>query len=389
MNALSYRYLDDGTKLSCESVGYDGTPVTGKYYKGSFVYAASDGDSGELETSLEYITTPFGMLRITPDDDEIPIHDIYFVKDHLGSVRQVLDLSLQIDVDPVLEQNDYLPYGTRIDYGSSSLTDTANPYRFAGKEEQKSSTLDSGLLDFGARYYSPYTCRWTTPDPMAQKYTKDSPYNYCTGNPAYFVDQQGAWVTASTEAQRNILYTLSTEESLFVRFNDDGVLDNELLSMCTSDSECIRALKSLSNSSLEYIVLVSDNAFGDSFFKRGDDSHNPDNYYYGVTCMPDAKENPSPNNSVYIFTASFLSEKEKVSNTAHELYGHAYFYEMSRTNPAINPNHTRGVVGTISEYYEGIGYIEGNIYGPTNTALENQINKVVTTALKNYEKYWK
>ena len=47
------------------------------------------------------------------------------------------------------------------------------------------------LLDFGARYYDPELCRWTSVDPMAEKYYGVSPYVYCNDNPVYYVDLDG------------------------------------------------------------------------------------------------------------------------------------------------------------------------------------------------------
>ena len=53
------------------------------------------------------------------------------------------------------------------------------------------ATINLGLLDFGARHYDPFTCRWTTTDPMAWKYVSYSPYMYCGGNPVRFSDRDG------------------------------------------------------------------------------------------------------------------------------------------------------------------------------------------------------
>ncbi|MEZ3418007.1 MAG: hypothetical protein K1V99_01380 [Bacteroidales bacterium] len=41
-------------------------------------------------------------------------------------------------------------------------------------------------LDYGARYYHPLSSRWTTMDPMAEKYYSVSPYAFCFGNPVNF-----------------------------------------------------------------------------------------------------------------------------------------------------------------------------------------------------------
>ena len=91
----------------------------------------------------------------------------------------------------------YMPFGTRIP-GSIQAAD--NRHRFGGKEEQRygidaatgSPAIDLGLLDFGARYYDPFTCRWTTIDPMAGKYYNISPFSYCAGNPINVTDSSGA-----------------------------------------------------------------------------------------------------------------------------------------------------------------------------------------------------
>ncbi|MCM1503545.1 MAG: hypothetical protein NC115_12920 [Bacteroidales bacterium] len=47
------------------------------------------------------------------------------------------------------------------------------------------------LLDYGARFYNPTATRWTTMDPMAEKYYSVSPYAFCSGNPVNFVDPAG------------------------------------------------------------------------------------------------------------------------------------------------------------------------------------------------------
>ena len=110
------------------------------------------------------------------------------MKDHLGNVRSVVNLSATTASAAVLEQNDYLPFGTR---ASTPTLNTSNRYRYAGKENQKVGSVDLALLDFGARLYDPYVCSWSSVDPMAEKYLSSSPYSYCMGNPMNIVDPDG------------------------------------------------------------------------------------------------------------------------------------------------------------------------------------------------------
>ena len=92
--------------------------------------------------------------------------------------------------DVILEQNDYLPYGTKSSTSSLS-TDSAFRYRYAGKEEQRFGAFDSQLLDFGARYYDPWSCQWTAVDPFAEHYINLSPYVYCECEPQILFDPDG------------------------------------------------------------------------------------------------------------------------------------------------------------------------------------------------------
>jgi len=110
----------------------------------------------------------------------------YYTRDHLGSTRLITDAN-----GAVKERSDYYPFGLRMEGGTQA---SGNRWRFAGKEEQKAGiTLD--WLNFGARMYDPCLGRWTTQDPLAEKYPGISPYAYCAGNPMNLVDPDGRdWV---------------------------------------------------------------------------------------------------------------------------------------------------------------------------------------------------
>lgn len=116
----------------------------------------------------------------------------------------MIDITEDLGFPQVLEQNDYLPFGTRIQ--NPELTCWMdNRWQYAGKEAQRfapggvfnqpslsgSGSVDLGLLNFGARMYDPFIARWTAADPLARKYLNHSPYNYCLGSPIIHQDTDG------------------------------------------------------------------------------------------------------------------------------------------------------------------------------------------------------
>ena len=188
----NYTYLSDGTKakaLNASSAGYD--------YAGSFTYShASNGSK-----ALESVAFSGGRIRKSGSTYAVDYH----ITDHLGSVRAIVNAS-----GTVVEQNDYYPFGKRHPNGLTQLA--ANRWRFSGKEEQDAA-FGIAYSDFGARFYD-RSAAWTAVDPMAEKYYSISPYVYCIGNPARFVDPEGT----STRVKQ---LEDGTYKVVGVDFNDD------------------------------------------------------------------------------------------------------------------------------------------------------------------------
>ena len=124
----------------------------------------------------------------------------YFVTDHLGSVRAVVNGDGE-----VLERNDYYPFGSRWDDGL--LSD--NRYRYNGKEAQ--AFLNNPYLDYGARQYDSDGGIWLGKDPLSEKYYPISPYSFCANNPIKFVDSDGRdikiWYKDNNGLSRSYVYS--------------------------------------------------------------------------------------------------------------------------------------------------------------------------------------
>ena len=181
-DSLTYTYLSDGTKVS--AIKSDGS---GKRYVGSMVYSVPA--SGNGSETLESVAWDEGRIGFTKSGSTYTLTDLWFVKDHLGNVRTVVDVSPGLSSPQVVERNDYLPFGTRMAAGQATLA--SNRYRLGGKEEQVFGGLDLGKVDFGTRQYDPFSARWTTHDPMEEKYASLSPYSYCADNSVNYIDSQG------------------------------------------------------------------------------------------------------------------------------------------------------------------------------------------------------
>ena len=114
------------------------------------------------------------------DTSEQTFH--YYSTDHQGNVRAVYDEKGDIE-----QSIAYDPFGVIIP-DLSTGTDI-QPYLYNGKELDRVHGLN--WYDYGARMYDVTLGRWTTVDPLCEKYYHVSPYAYCGNNPIGFVDIKG------------------------------------------------------------------------------------------------------------------------------------------------------------------------------------------------------
>ena len=173
---VTYTYDGDGNRVQKSN---------GKLYwygSGSVILDESDA-TGNITS--EYIF--FGGKRLARRVISSGQVQYYFA-DHLGSSRVVTDAS-----GNVLDDADFYPFGGERSYTSTSL----NAYKFTGKERD----AESGLDDFGARYFTSQFGRFMTPDwsasPVLVPYADiGNPqtfnlYSYVANNPLNTVDPEG------------------------------------------------------------------------------------------------------------------------------------------------------------------------------------------------------
>ena len=86
----------------------------------------------------------------------------------------------------VIQTNHYYPYG--MSFAEGTFADK-QPYKYNGKELDTENGLN--LYDYGARQMDVIPGRFTSIDPMAEKYCTISPYVYCANNPLKYIDPDG------------------------------------------------------------------------------------------------------------------------------------------------------------------------------------------------------
>jgi len=145
--------------------GNDGlSPYETKDYLGNKVY----------ENSL--------LKKILLPDGYIEDGNYYFyIQDHLGNNRIVANASGQ-----VMQSSQYYPFGMSY---ADDIEKGKQPYKYNGKEMDENHGLNQ--YDYHARQYDPVIGRFTTVDPLAEKYYNISPYAYVMNNPLKYIDPDG------------------------------------------------------------------------------------------------------------------------------------------------------------------------------------------------------
>ncbi|MFY1048473.1 RHS repeat-associated core domain-containing protein [Chryseobacterium sp. GP-SGM7] len=147
-------------------------------YLDGFQYEKSITFSYSGNPELKFVPTSEGYFNFENNKY------IYNYTDHLGNVR--LSYFNNGTSAEVLEENNYYPFGLKHEGYNPTAGNPSYQYKYNGKELQ-----ETGMYDYGARFYMPDIGRWGVVDPLAEKNRRFTPYNYAINNPIRFIDPDG------------------------------------------------------------------------------------------------------------------------------------------------------------------------------------------------------
>ena len=141
------------------------------------------------------------------DDNGIVMH--FYVKDHLGSNRLVVDGNGNIE-----EVNHYYPFGALM---GDRCGVSRNNYKYIGKE------LDTmygwNMQDHEARWYDPVVGRWMVTDPLQEIYRNVSSYSNVLNNPLRLIDPDGNHVEVTLDKENKYIVTggaLDDDKNIYI-----------------------------------------------------------------------------------------------------------------------------------------------------------------------------
>ena len=258
----------------------------------------------------------------------------------------------------------YDPYGETTAYSPSSYSNLLDVKYWYSTKEWNSHARS---YDFGARMYMPFYSRFTTMDPLCEKYYSISPYLYCTGNPVNLVDLDGREVFPKGDKELQIIKnTLPEGAQDYVRLNDDGYIDksalmlyggmdnnfarllelvksNTVVTVSSQDSfKYVSASGEIGSANLSY--FPSDEYFKDVSISVVSGLTTGESGNYGKTLFPDldGRQN-STSQSIEIYIHPNLSKTGAAEAFSHEGYGHALLYIRNGHNHEVASHQIKGM----------------------------------------------
>ncbi|MBO0950618.1 DUF6443 domain-containing protein [Fibrella forsythiae] len=165
---IDYQYDAVGNKLAQK----DRTGVITQYV-GNQIYRAG---------TLQQLTHEEGRIAVSGAAYSYQ----WSLQDHIGNMRVMFRDSAGIAA--VVQEEGFGPWGESLNELSYTRNNPSlDPYVFTGHERMN----ELGVYDAKARVYDPIVPRFWQPDPLADVFHDNSPYQYAFNNPLVFVDPGG------------------------------------------------------------------------------------------------------------------------------------------------------------------------------------------------------
>ncbi len=200
-----YMYDNAGNRIKKVVNTGTGKQVVTVYIDGIFEHSYTK-NSGTIDTTRHYNThrimegsSLVATLQVGNDaDDTINIAKKFYTADHLGNIAATYEES-----STLINFEEYYPFG-ETSYGGYAK----KRYRYNGKEKDN----DTGLYEYGHRYYAPWLCRFVSVDPIAEDFPQLSSYNYASNRPETARDLEGLQAEGETKFKTNETQNLNEVE---------------------------------------------------------------------------------------------------------------------------------------------------------------------------------
>jgi RHS repeat-associated protein len=174
----------------------------------------------------------------------------YYLKDHLGSIRVVVDT-----VGEIVSYTDYDPWGMILNGRSSNFGFANDKYKFTGKERDTETNYDY----FGARYYDSDIGRFLSGDRFYFKYPSLSPYHYAGNNPLRYIDINGDSLDLAGNKDKALRYIHSLVDEKYsglITVNSDGRVSFNTDGVDISSDAALTLLNNLINGDEKFLFEV-------------------------------------------------------------------------------------------------------------------------------------
>ncbi len=172
---IQFAYDADGNRVWKLPLGY--APQFYINGKDGNTEAVEPAWYGENVTYNLFGNDNVGELR----DNGGTINRYYYLKDHLGNIKMVLNSSGGVD-----SYNDSYPFGEQMP-GRNQTGSADGRYKYIGVEQD----LETGYLATGKRLYDTWSGRFGIVDQLEPFYPGVSPYCYSFDNPVRYEDPSG------------------------------------------------------------------------------------------------------------------------------------------------------------------------------------------------------